>query len=162
MLSEEQKQQLCEWLLTPALAYRVIKQMVAEEFQLEVSMSWLSLFYKQHCVAELVRRRAQAVLVTNQIGEEMERTPGNWDQPTLDAIKQKSFEMAISPGSKPADIKQLFSMVLKSRDQDMNERKLRMLEAAERKANEAEATTKDSSLSPEEKQQRMKEIFGLA
>jgi len=162
LLDENQKQELCEWILTPGLSYRLVKKMAAEEFKLEISQSTLSRFYRSYCVVELLRQRADAVFVTDEIGKEIERVPGRWDQATIDAIKQKSFEMAIRPGSKPTDVKNLYSLVLKHRDQEMNERKLKLLEAAEKKVREAEETTKNSTLSDEEKQQRMKEIFGLA
>ena len=122
-LPEEQQAQLAEWLLS-GMPYHQAKQLLFKEFSVSVSLSAFSSFWSNVCAPELMRRRTRAVKVANEVAEEASRNPGKFDAATIDALKQKAFEQAISPGSNPKDVKALFSLVLKARDQDIDKEQL--------------------------------------
>ena len=156
-LPEEQQARLAEWLMS-GIPYHQVKDMVQKEFSVSTSLSALSLFYQEFVAVELVARRRRAVSTADEVAAEAEKTPGRFDAATIDALKQKAFELSISPGARPGDVKQLFSLVLKARDQQLAERdigiKLRRLELLEKNAADAKATIKAatsgaSGLTPE-------------
>jgi hypothetical protein len=72
----------------------------------------------------LIARRQRAVSTAEQIAQEAQNKPGQFDAATIDALKQKAFELAISSNAAPRDVKALFSLVLKSRDQALSEKQL--------------------------------------
>jgi len=122
-LAEEQQARLADWLLSGVPYYKV-RDLIEKEFHVITSVRALSEFWNRYCGAELIRRRSQAVTTADQIAEEAVRTPGRFDAATIDALKQKAFELAISPGANPKEIKNLFMLVLKARDQELDERQL--------------------------------------
>jgi hypothetical protein len=67
-----------------------------------------------------------------------QKMPGKFDEATLDAIRQAAFNLAIHPGANPGDVKQLFTLLLKARDQELKtkdvEIKMRRLEMLEKNA----------------------------
>ncbi|MEM0964800.1 MAG: hypothetical protein AAGJ81_01445 [Verrucomicrobiota bacterium] len=71
----------------------------------------------------------------------------------MDALANKSMD--------PGDIKNIFSMILKSRDQALDSRRLELLEKKAAQADEAKKVTEDKTLTPEEKQAKHKQIFGI-
>jgi hypothetical protein len=154
-LDVDQQRQLCEWLLTPGLSYEVVKKMVLDEFNTSTSARALSSFYQSYVAAYLIQRRAQAVGVAKELHGDMEKTPGKFDEATIDALSQKAFEFAQNPMVDPRDVKQLFSLVLKARDQSLKEQdisiKLRRLELLEKSSTQAKekltALTKKGGLS---------------
>ncbi|MCW5557720.1 MAG: DUF3486 family protein [Verrucomicrobiae bacterium] len=98
--------------------------MVSREFGVSCSLSALSGFWQEVCVPVLLKRRSQAVEAAEEIAAEATRTPGRFDAATVDAIKQKAFELAISPLAKPKDVKALFMLLQKSRDQELKEQQI--------------------------------------
>jgi len=141
-LTDDQKAQLCEWLLTPGLNYLAIMKLMAEEFHVTTSMEPLSRFYHTYCESEVLRRRAQAVSARGKLGQEITSTPGEWNAVTIDALKQKVFELAICPTSEASEVIHLFSLILKLQTQDSKWRKVRAPEAAEDKGKEDRAAKK--------------------
>ena len=124
-LAEEQKAQLADWLLS-GVPYHRVRELLEKEFKVEVSLSTISAFYDAYCAAELIVRRKRAVSTADEIADEAAATPGRFDAATIDALKQKAFELSINPGADPKEIKSLFMLVLKSRDQDLDERQLKL------------------------------------
>lgn len=124
-LPEEQAAKLCDWMLS-GLPYHKVKKLVKEEFSLETSEAALSRFYSSFCAAALLVRRSRAVTTAAEIAEEAAKTPGQFDAATIDALKQKAFELSISPQADPGDVKDLFMLVLKAKDQEMDEKKLHL------------------------------------
>jgi hypothetical protein len=165
-LEEDQITTLCEWLLTPNLTYKAVRDLCGAEFGLYPSNSQLSRFYSSYVAKEVIARRARAVQLSNEVGEDLEKSPGNFDKVTIDALRRKALALAEAPMTKPSDIKAIFSLVLKARDQDQKDKdiaiKLRRLEALERQEKDAQGILKDGSLSLEEREARMKEKFGIS
>lgn len=122
-LPEEQRAQLADWLLS-GLPYYKAKQLVKQEFKVATSLAALSAFWEEYCGPALIRQRHQAVTTADQLAEEASKHPGQFDSATIEALKQKAFELSINPGAHPKDVKSLFMLVLKARDQDLDERQL--------------------------------------
>ncbi len=122
-LPEEQQEQLKDWLLSN-LPYHRVLQLVRENFNVTTSLGALSHYWGSECTATLIARRQRAVTTADEIAEESLKMPGKFDVATIEALKQKAFELSISPLADPRDVKQLFGLVLKARDQDMSEKEL--------------------------------------
>lgn len=122
-LPEEQRSQLAEWLLQ-GRPFHVVLGMVKETFKVSTSLGALSHFYRVECTDALIARRRRAVRTAEEICDAVKKDPGRFDAATIDALKQQAFELAISPSADPRDVKALFSLVLKSRDQDVDEKEL--------------------------------------
>lgn len=117
-LPEEQQMQLADWLLA-GMPYHLAKKRISEEFGVSCGVAALSGFYSEVCVPVLLKRRTRAREAAEEIAIEATKSPGQFDSATVDAIKQKAFELAISPLSEPKDVKALFMLLQKSRDQDL-------------------------------------------
>lgn len=134
-LSEEKQAQLVEWLLA-GMPYHEAQKLVEKEFGIRCSLSAFSGFYSVCCQQHLLRRRDQAVSTANEVAAMAEKNPGQFDTATIDAIRQKAFELAISPAASAKDVKALFSLITKTRDQELKaqqieleRRRVEMLEA---------------------------------
>jgi hypothetical protein len=160
-LPEAQQAQLAEWLLG-GMPYHQARELIAKEFGVEVkTLRAFPGFWREVCVPALLRRRSMAVETSEEIAQAAAAHPGQFDAATIDALKQKAFELSTSPQADPRDVKSLFMLVLKSRDQDLNERKITLLERKAAQADQAADVVK-SELTAEEKQARLKSIFGMA
>ncbi|MBI3987174.1 MAG: hypothetical protein HY343_09650 [Lentisphaerae bacterium] len=147
-MSEESQAQLCEWLLS-GIPYHRVKAMIQEQFHIATSLGALSNFWDSSCSSMLIARRQQAVSTADTIADDAKKKPGNFDAATLDAIKQKAFELSISPQADPNNVKALFGLILKARDQDLQNRdieiKIRRLELVEQQLRETrERLVKDA------------------
>lgn len=124
-LTEEQQAQLSDWLLS-GMPYHAVIPMVKEKFAVDTSLGALSSFWDSYCSVALIARRRRAVTTADEVAEEAQSRPGQWDKATIDALKQQAFELSISPGANPGDVKKLFSLVLKARDQDLSEERIKL------------------------------------
>jgi hypothetical protein len=119
-LDEARQAQLADWLIG-GMKYHEAVPVIEKEFGLKLGGGWkrqLGDFWQSVCVPQLLRRRHQAVTTSEEIATEAKSRPGQFDAATIDALKQKSFELSINPGANPKDVKALFSLVLKAREQD--------------------------------------------
>lgn len=124
-LPEEQQAQLAEWLLS-GMPYHVAQKRVADEFGIQVGLGTFTGFWNDVCAPALIRRRANAVSMANEVAAEAAASPGKFDAATIDAIRQRAFELAISPHSQAKEVKSLFVLLQKGRDQDIEAEKLRL------------------------------------
>lgn len=124
-LPEEQQAQLAEWLLS-GMPYHRAKETVSKEFGIEVSLQALSRFWQEVCAAQLVLRRKRAVETAEAVAQEAAQRPGQFDSATIDALKQKAFEICINPQASPEDVRALMSLVLKAQDQQMARERLQL------------------------------------
>ena len=126
-LPEEHQAKLAEWLLS-GVPYHVARELIAaappDGFGLVVGLSAFSSFWQEVCAPLLLVRRSRAAFTANEIATAASANPGQFDQATIDALKQKSFELSISPGADPRNVKALFSLVLKARAQDLDQQQL--------------------------------------
>jgi predicted methyltransferase len=140
-LPEEQQAKLADWL-TSGMPYWKASELVQKEFGVKVLPSAFTGFWSAVCSAALQAKRARAVNLSNDVAQMAERHPGQFDAATIDALKQKAFELAVSPTANPKDVKALLMLVLKARDQDLEKRKIDMLqEKLDRAKREIDAAT---------------------
>lgn len=154
-LPEEQQAALADWLLG-GMPYHVARTELAREFGVVTSLSALSLFWGAVCQPQLLRRRAQAVTTAEAVADAAASNPGRFDAATIDALRQKAFELAISPIAKPDDVRALFSLVLKAADQGLkerqvsvSERRISLLEGQMAAVRDAVTQAKSGGLTPE-------------
>jgi len=137
-----------------------------------VSGSALSTFYKRHCWPVVRDRRLAAVAKSEALGEAMDRDPANWDKSITESVKQRLFEWILADKDDPEALSKLLDSITKARKQDFHEKaKVKDQELAERKvsleerkvaqADAAKGVSDDDKLTPEEKAQRLKSIFGM-
>ena len=124
-LPEEQQQQLIDWMLSN-MPYHTVKKMCLQKFKVTTSLAALSHFWESECSVAFLARRKRAVTTAEEIAEDAQRTPGRFDAATLQALKQKAFELSISPQADPRDVKSLFMLVLKARDQELSSAELNL------------------------------------
>ena len=139
-LPEEQQAKLAEWLLN-GMPYHEAKVLVEKEFGRSVkSLDSFRSFWQQVCQPQILARRRRAVTTADERAAEAKKNPGQFDLATMDAIKQRAYELAESPEAKAGDVKAILMLLLKARDQDIHERELELSlqkyrdEVAERKA----------------------------
>lgn len=168
-LDDAQQAQLVDWLLS-GMPYHQARELVEKEFGVTVAVSAFSSFWQACCVPHLLVRRRRAVSTANEVAEAAAQNPGQFDQATIDALKQQAFNLAISPNSNPKDVKALFSLVLKARGQDLDEEELRLsrdkfeFDAAESALKDVQALRRissDSKLNHKEKIEAVRaRLFG--
>lgn len=169
-LPEAQQAQLAEWLLS-GMPYHRAQAAVLKEFGVEVSMGAFTGFWNEVCAPEHLRRRAKAVKMADEVAEVAERQPGRFDAATVDALKQKAFEMAVSPHADPDEVRSVMMLVLKARDQDLDERKLELdkakfqwnaAKAVLEHANELAVIKDDKGMDEDQKLHAVRErLFGV-
>jgi hypothetical protein len=157
-LPEEQQAKLADWLLS-GVPYHEAKVLVEKEFGVTVrSLNTFGVFWREVCAPALLARRRRAVTTAEQRAEEADKTPGRFDQATLDAIKQRAFELSENPNSNPKDVKAVLMLVLKARDQDIKQQDIELRiskyrdQVAERKRaleREINAAKSTGGISPE-------------
>lgn len=116
-LDEDQQVQLVEWCLTPGLSQVKVKELVFKEFDVSTSTRALSKFYDVYVAPYVLERRRRAVGLAQEVGADLKRAPGQFSAATIDALEQKAFELAQNPMVDPKEVKAIFSLVLKARDQ---------------------------------------------
>lgn len=143
LLPEEQQMTLADWLLG-GMPYYQARALVSEKFGVEVkSLNTFSEFYRDVCAPLLLARRRRAVETANSVAKEAQSRPGLFDQATIDALKQRAFDLAIKPSVDPEEVKAVYSLVLKARDQEL---KLQEMELEREKFRESIRTNIDRGL----------------
>jgi hypothetical protein len=125
-LNEAQQSQLADWLLS-GMQYHQAQAAVAKEFGVTVkSLASFSQFWDKHCSPSLLARRTRAKRMADEVAEEAAKHPAQFSAATIDQLSQKAFELATSPGADPRDVKALFSLVLKSKDQELTREQMQL------------------------------------
>jgi hypothetical protein len=110
------------------------------ECKLSCSLGAFTAFYKRHCAPILRDRRQLAALKAETI------TAGagtDWDAASMERLRQMVFEFMADPNADIEATERMFKLLLKSRDQEMDARRLRLLEAKAAKLDELEAKAKE-------------------
>jgi hypothetical protein len=141
------------WSYADALSW------LASECGLQSSLAALSAFFKRHCAPVLKERRQLAALKAEAIAEDAGVT--DWDAASIEKLRQMVFEFMSDPKSNIENTERLFRLLLKSRDQEVDRRKLALLEARAKQADAAAGVAENSKLSDEEKAAELKRIFRM-
>lgn len=172
-LPEDQQAKLADWLLS-GVPYHEAKVLAEKEFGVSVrSLSSFSEFFSAVCAPHLLARRRRALGAAGERAQEAEIHSGAaFDAATLDALRQKAYELAESPQTDPRDVKAVMMLLLKARDQDFEREKLTLdrqkfefdaAKACLEKLPELKAIATDKGLDSQQRieQVRMK-LFGMA
>jgi hypothetical protein len=81
-------------------------------------------FWKQVCAPLLLQRRRRMLPLAEARAKEALENPGQFDVATLDALKQKAYELAESPTATLKDVKAVLGLLLKARSEDRADREL--------------------------------------
>ena len=148
-------------LMETGMSYKDLRAAVEKDFGVRCWPSTFSDFYRQEKAKQIINRRIASLSVAHEIAEEAKKRPAQFDSATVDHMSQIAFELAINPQASPKDIKTFFNMVLKARDQDLESRRVALLEEKAKQADKAKDVI-ESELTPEQKALRLKQIFGAS
>ncbi len=126
-MPDAQQAQLAEWLLD-GMQYHTALPLVEKEFGVKAGKDSYVTFYQEVCVPFLLQRRHRAGQTADAVGEAARSQPGRFDQATIDALKQKAFELTSAPHADPKDVKIFLQLALKTRDQDQEDRRIGQIE----------------------------------
>lgn len=125
-LPEEQQAKLAGWLLA-GMPYHEAKVLAEKEFGVTLrSLDSFRSFWQEVCQPQILARRRRAVSTAEERALEAKKNPGQFDLATMDAIRQRAYELAESPEASPKDVKAILMLLLKARDQDRQERELEL------------------------------------
>lgn len=149
--------------------FKRILEMLAEsglpDGKLPQRSAW-SEFWSQFRLYLRAARRRTAAEGANAVADEAQKSPAEFDAATIDLIRQLAFELADSDNADPKDVKNLVSLLLKRKDQELKERQVdlaaKRLELLIQREEAAKHTLGDEQLTPEERDQKMREIFGIS
>ncbi len=124
-LSDEDRELLNEWLA--AFSYTQVLELLARprsEGGLEVRSyrASLSRYYNRVMPEWLAERRQRSLQIAKHFNATIE--PGQFDLPTVEAVKQRTFETVLNPQANPGLLKTLLRTVLKMQDQQLAREKL--------------------------------------
>lgn len=149
-LPESRVMELRDGLLS-GWSYEDARSWLSTECVICCSLSALSSFFKRHCAPVLKERRQLAALKAEAIAEDAGTT--DWDSASIERLRQMVFEFMANPNANIDNTEKLFRLLLKSRDQETDRRKLALLESKAKRLDELEAKarqiTTHGGLSPE-------------
>jgi hypothetical protein len=153
-LPQDQADQLAAWLLE-GIPFTKALPMLEKEFGILATMEQIAVFWDVACIPTLIQSRSKAASTAEEIAKTAEQTPDRFSQATLALLKQRTFELLLTPKLDVNDFKSLFALVLKNEEQTMQARRLELQD----KKNTHSDT--EESLTEPEREARMKEIFGV-
>lgn len=137
-------------------SYDAARRWLASECRVTVSPAVLTRFYRRHCAPLVRQRTALAAARAEAIGAAAGEV--DWDAASIEALRQMAFSAMARPEADPEEVERLMRLLLKRRDQEINERRVAVLEAKARAADEAKRVLA-SSLAPEDQARRLREIL---
>ena len=164
-LPPERREQLVRWLVDENLKYPEAVTRVWERFGVKTSVSALQKFYARRC---FTLRAEQANEFAELVVEQAKADPARFDAATLALVKQKAFERVYARDGNLSELALLAGILgdaakldLKRQELALADRRVALLEKKAAQADAAEAATRDTTLTPEQRSARLKEIFGL-
>jgi len=106
--------------------YKEILDWLALECGVSSTLSALSAFYKRHCAPLREEMRALAAVKAEAIIDGSGRT--DWNSATMELVKQVSFEIMSGQQVDTKTAEKFIKLILKADAQDVDKRKLAMLE----------------------------------
>lgn len=145
--------------LLQSTSYVQAKGIVREKFGVETSVGALCEFFAWYPTSRIVE---EAASIADQLKADLKKLPGlDLDDDKLSRIGQAAFEaQALKAGDSDAFVA-LRKLRQKDNEHRLNERRIALLERKAAQADQAEGVTRDESLTPEQREAKMREIFGL-
>ena len=169
-MPEEHQAKLADWLLG-GMPYHEANVLVEKELGVKASSSLerYTRFWEAVCVPQLLLRRQRMAGTAEQRADAAVKNPGRFDAATLDALRQKAYELAESTHADPKEVKAIMTLLLKARDQQLDEQRLQLDERKmvllEKKAaafDQAKGVLENKELTEAQRAARMREVFGIA
>lgn len=167
-------EQLTEWFAANK-TYAEVQKFLAEKHGLSISVSRLAAWWdgqmQKRQEEELQERICRASRLTAEVEAQFAKNPAPELGQILKVLNVIILELQLRSKEEPAYIKMLPSLVGQALDAlkiqqgekklGLDERRIKLLEARAQQAEAAQQVT-ESNLSPEEKQQKMRSIFGIS
>lgn len=122
---------------------------------IEISQQSVSEYYRRHVLPRRHERMAACAAELNKADK------GGLADAAIAALKQRTYELMTEPGTDTETALKFFREMLSAQKVQHDDRKLALLEKKAKQAEEAEQTLQKSDLSPEQRIDRMREIFGM-
>ncbi|MBR2126845.1 MAG: hypothetical protein IJ943_08940 [Akkermansia sp.] len=151
-LTEEQRGELALYLECNGL--EDAQQWLAAR-GVEVSLQNISEYYRLHVLPYKWVRMETAAAVLSKVGGDKVTDAAHR------AVAQRVFELSTDPKADPELLAKFYKLMNDGQATAQNERKLALLEAKARRADEAQAVAGDKTKSADERMQKIREIFGL-
>jgi hypothetical protein len=161
-LSQATRDKIIEILETSGVKVSDACREIKKQFDVSTSPAALSRFYPKEKSRLVNQQRLQSLAVAHEIATEAKSRPSLFNAALVERISQLAFELSIQPNANPDSVKDFFYMVIKARDQELQDRKVTVIEKKAAQADQAAGVITDQKLSPEEKQKRLRHIFGAA
>jgi hypothetical protein len=145
------------WLFDEHARYKDVVARLAEQ-GIKTSQAALCNWYYKRQAERMREQITQSALACDDIKELLRKQAPELGEAVIGLAAQRAFDLMAGGKADVRDVRGLFDIVIKARQQALDERKISVLEAQARKAQEAEDITK-SSLTPEEQAKRIREIF---
>lgn len=127
-------------------------------FEIEASTGTISVFLQRQKVlnfrSRLQRRAKHAAEIEGTLSDE---DRARIDQGIMDGLREIIFDQAASGEIDPRGAKALYGLILKAKEQKLDERKLALLEKKAAAFDEAQKVAEDDGLTPEERLAKIRE-----
>lgn len=121
----------------------------------EVSLQSISEFYRLHVLPGKWQRMATVAAMLSKVEGESVTDAAHR------AVAQRVFELSTDPKADPELLAKFYKLMNDGQQTAQSERKLALLEARARRADEACRVAEDKTQSSEERMRKIQEIFGL-
>lgn len=156
-MAPERQAQIVDWSRT--LTLHQLKERVRKELGVETNTTSLSEFLSYW---HLSQHLEQAAGFSNELKETLKTLPDlKLDEEQINAAAQVVFELDAAKNKDLGAFLSLRRLRQKDKDQLNEARRIQLLEKKAAQAEEAEKTVKDETLTPEERMNRMRQIFGM-
>ncbi len=158
----EQQEQVAAWLTIENRSYAEVVKACQEQFGLKVSTGALVHFYQTFAAPMQKARSAEFA------DEFAKLLGGDYDKASLERARQLAFEAMMSPRPDIGTAKALLKVIgdsakisIQKERLSLDARKVALLEQKAAQADAAKAVTQNNTLTPQERDAKLKEIFGL-
>jgi hypothetical protein len=145
---------LCGWSYQQALDW------LAVECGITVSISALTPFHRRH-IDPILRERKQFAALSAQTLAKMAKETEAFDAAAIGELKEYAFRIIRDPESDPENARKWLETLIKAQAGQRDSRKLAMLEAKAKQADQAAAITNNEALTEEDKAARIKQLFRM-
>jgi hypothetical protein len=175
-LTEQRQAEVWDWLDAENLSYEAALARARERWGIASSVSALARWRSCYAQEMMLRRIAASAERANAVTRQFAENPSNTYDALLQMIGQAAFEAKFNGGTDLdlgtlKDLAELTGLGLKARKDtadldakqralDLAERRVKLLETKAAQADRAASVLREE-LSPEEKEQRIKAVFGM-
>ena len=139
-------------MLLSGESYRKVQQRL-EEDGIKLSQEAIRRYYHSQILPARLARQNKTAEELNKISVE------GVDEATMRAIRSAALDLAASPSCDPEALNILVGLILKAEQLAQDKRRLKILEAKAAQADAAKQVTQ-STLTPEERDRKLRNIFG--